>query len=78
MKWWFLNDLCSLNRCQVRELDDPAILYDDLMNLLLKLANHGVIHGDFNEFNVMIDDNDKPILIDFPQMVSSSHSEAKK
>jgi RIO kinase 2 len=62
----------------LRELNDPAALYDELMNLLLKLANHGVIHSDFNEFNVMIDDDEKPILIDFPQMVSSSHSEAQK
>ena len=59
-------------------MNDPAALYDELMNLLLKLANHGVIHSDFNEFNVMIDDDEKPILIDFPQMVSSSHSEAQK
>ena len=29
-------------------------LYDKLMNLLLKFANHGVIHGDYNEFNIMI------------------------
>nr|CAG4650080.1 EOG090X04DJ [Sida crystallina] len=63
--------------CQIRELSDPPALYDELMNLLLKLANHGVIHSDFNEFNIMIDDDEKPILIDFPQMVSSSHSEAE-
>ena len=29
-------------------------LYNKLMNLLLKFANHGVIHGDYNEFNIMI------------------------
>jgi len=63
--------------CQLRELSDPAALYEDLMNLLLKLANYGVIHSDFNEFNIMIDDDEKPILIDFPQMVSTSHSEAE-
>nr|CAG4643136.1 EOG090X04DJ [Ilyocryptus agilis] len=62
--------------CQLRELNDPGALYEELMNLLLKLANHGVIHSDFNEFNIMIDDEEKPILIDFPQMVSSDHAEA--
>ena len=39
---------------QITEVDDPGELYDNLMNLLLKFANHGVIHGDFNEFNIMI------------------------
>ena len=48
------------------------------MNLILKLANNGVIHSDLNEFNIMIDDNEKPILIDFPQTVSIEHEEAQK
>jgi RIO kinase 2 len=50
----------------LREFTDPAILYDELMNLLLKLANHGVILSDLHEFNVLIDADEKPILIDFP------------
>ena len=37
----------------------------------------GLIHGDFNEFNILIQDNDEPILIDFPQMVSTSHRNAE-
>merc|ERR1712107_503926 len=51
---------------------------DKLMTLLLKFANHGVIHGDFNEFNIMIDDNCNPVIIDFPQMVSTKHPHAKE
>jgi len=38
------------------------------MNLILKFANHGVIHGDFNEFNIMVTDDGNPIIIDFPQV----------
>jgi len=63
---------------QISEVDDPADLYDKLMNLLLKFANHGVIHGDFNEFNIMVKDNGEPIIIDFPQMVSTNHPQAKE
>ena len=63
---------------QITEVEDPADLYDQLMNLLLKFANHGVIHGDFNEFNIMITDDGKPIVIDFPQMVSTEHKEAEE
>jgi len=61
----------------VAEVDDPADLYDNLMNLLLKFAAHGVIHGDYNEFNIMLDDDGKPVIIDFPQMVSTAHPDAK-
>jgi RIO kinase 2 len=62
---------------QINEVGDVEQLYDDLMNLIIKLGNHGVIHGDFNEFNVMVTDDAKPVLIDFPQMVSTSHAQAK-
>lgn len=47
------------------------------MDLIVRLANHGLIHGDFNEFNLILDEKDKPILIDFPQMVSTSHPNAE-
>ncbi|OUM58706.1 hypothetical protein PIROE2DRAFT_47732 [Piromyces sp. E2] len=62
---------------QVQEVEDPGKLYSDLMDLIVKLANHGLIHSDFNEFNLMINDKCEPILIDFPQMVSTSHKNAE-
>ncbi len=54
----------------------PARLYNKLMNLIVRVAEHGLIHGDFNEFNLMINDQEVPTLIDFPQMVSTSHENA--
>ncbi|XP_008417025.1 serine/threonine-protein kinase RIO2 [Poecilia reticulata] len=63
--------------CQVHELQDPSALYSEFMELIVKLANHGLIHGDFNEFNLMLDDQDHITMIDFPQMVSTSHANAE-
>lgn len=68
---------CLSFRCQVHELQDPSALYSEFMELIVKLANHGLIHGDFNEFNLMLDDQDHITMIDFPQMVSTSHSNAE-
>lgn len=62
---------------QVDVVENVDQLYDDLMNLIVRLGNSGVIHGDFNEFNIMVTDEAKPILIDFPQMLSTSHPNAK-
>ncbi|CAK7199949.1 Serine/threonine-protein kinase rio2 [Sporothrix eucalyptigena] len=39
---------------QVSAVPDPASLYAELIGLILRLAQHGLIHGDFNEFNIMI------------------------
>ncbi|XP_076748975.1 RIO kinase 2 [Xylocopa sonorina] len=63
--------------CGVYEVENIESLYDELMDMIVKLGNHGVIHGDFNEFNIMITNSGKPILIDFPQMVSTEHVDAK-
>ncbi|MCJ1399713.1 hypothetical protein MMC11_002915 [Xylographa trunciseda] len=39
---------------QIREVPDPAGLYAELMEMILRLAKWGLIHGDFNEFNILI------------------------
>ncbi|CAK7268890.1 Serine/threonine-protein kinase rio2 [Sporothrix epigloea] len=39
---------------QVSAVPNPASLYAELIGLILRLAQHGLIHGDFNEFNIMI------------------------
>lgn len=67
----------SRHRTQINEVEDVETLYNDLMNLIVNLGNAGVIHGDFNEFNIMVTDDAKPICIDFPQMVSTSHQNAR-
>lgn len=72
---------------QISSVPDPASLYADLIALILRFAKHGLIHGDFNEFNILIrEDKDEqdpsiihptPIVIDFPQMVSMDHQNAE-
>lgn len=59
------------------EVKDVDALYDELMNLIIRFADSGVIHGDFNEFNIMLTEEEKPVIIDFPQMVSTSHPNAE-
>ncbi|KAI4022118.1 RIO kinase 2 [Homo sapiens] len=63
--------------CQIHHVEDPASVYDEAMELIVKLANHGLIHGDFNEFNLILDESDHITMIDFPQMVSTSHPNAE-
>ncbi|EJT97928.1 RIO1-domain-containing protein, partial [Dacryopinax primogenitus] len=63
---------------QIAEHPNPGQLYSTLMTLIVRLARAGLIHGDFNEFNILIREEDgKPVLIDFPQMVSVGHENAE-
>ncbi|XP_004228625.1 serine/threonine-protein kinase rio2 [Solanum lycopersicum] len=62
---------------QVRELQNPDVVFETIIAAVIRLAEHGLIHCDFNEFNIMIDDDEKVTIIDFPQMVSVSHPNAQ-
>ncbi|KAI6182384.1 Non-specific serine/threonine protein kinase [Aphelenchoides bicaudatus] len=61
---------------KVSEITNPAELYDQLMSIIVRLARYGLIHGDFNEYNLMLTSEGKIILIDFPQMISTDHENA--
>ncbi|XP_024170725.1 serine/threonine-protein kinase rio2 isoform X2 [Rosa chinensis] len=62
---------------QVKQLENPEIVFNTIIGLVVRLTEHGLIHCDFNEFNIMIDDDEKITMIDFPQMVSVSHRNAQ-
>ncbi|SCZ87391.1 BZ3500_MvSof-1268-A1-R1_Chr2-2g04857 [Microbotryum saponariae] len=42
---------------QIASLPSPGTLYSQLMDLIVRLAKSGLIHGDFNEFNILIRDH---------------------
>ncbi|EUC31329.1 hypothetical protein COCCADRAFT_38572 [Bipolaris zeicola 26-R-13] len=70
---------------QISKVGNPAPLYAELLALIVRLAQYGLIHGDFNEFNILVEERTEkdgnvtlvPTLIDFPQMVSIDHANAE-
>ena len=44
---------------QIKEVPDPPGLYAELMEMIMHLAGVGLIHGDFNEFNILIKEGEK-------------------
>ncbi|THC97879.1 hypothetical protein EYZ11_002630 [Aspergillus tanneri] len=45
---------------QIARVPKPAQLYSELMDMILQLARFGLIHGDFNEFNLLIKEEEVP------------------
>jgi RIO kinase 2 len=41
---------------QISSVPDPAGLYAELLALIVRLAGVGLIHGDYNEFNILIEE----------------------
>jgi RIO kinase 2 len=63
---------------QVRHLANSKDVYEKAMSILVRLAECGLVHCDYNEFNIMINDQGKVTMIDFPQMISTSHPNAEE
>lgn len=61
----------------VEELDNAIEVGNMLLGVAKRLAEHGLVHCDLNEFNVLVDDDGGVKVIDFPQMVSTSHVDAE-
>ena len=64
---------------KVEEIKDKNTVYHKMMDFIYKLSTNGLIHGDFNEFNILLNINkpDEIVVIDFPQMISIHHPEAE-
>ena len=64
---------------KVDEIKDKEVVYHRMMDFILKLGENGLVHGDFNEFNILLNINkpDEIVVIDFPQMISIHHADAQ-
>jgi RIO kinase 2 len=56
-------------------VNNPEMISDQMLKFLYKMWEMGYAHGDFNEFNVMVDDKNVKI-IDFPQCISTKDPRA--
>lgn len=61
---------------KVPALENPGKVFARIMDIMIRLACCGLVHCDFNEFNMFIDDDDRITIIDFPQMISVDHPNA--
>ena len=75
--------LDDFNRGEVEEEEARDWLRQSL-EMLTGLAKIGLVHGDLNEFNIMVQDappaapgHRRLVMIDFPQMVSVKHQNAR-
>merc|ERR1711988_1308945 len=62
---------------KVSEFKDPKALFNKCIEILSRMASIGLIHCDYNEFNLMLCKEESIVMIDFPQMISITHPNAK-
>lgn len=59
------------------KMEGAEAVFNDCLAILKRLTQYGLVHCDFNEFNLMVSEVGVVTLIDFPQMVSTAHPNAK-
>ncbi|KAG8748538.1 hypothetical protein FRC10_003672 [Ceratobasidium sp. 414] len=66
---------------QISSHPNPGSLYSTLMDVIVRFAKAGLIHGDFNDESTIdwarSSETGVPVVIDFPQMVSTRHANAE-
>lgn len=68
-----------LSQIRAGKLDNVPTVFAKCVGILKRLAEHGVIHCDLNEFNILINAETQDVtVIDFPQLVSITHPNAEE
>jgi RIO kinase 2 len=65
---------------QVGELREPKSVLLRTLHILSQLMRQGVVHGDFNEFNLMVVDDghkERVVAIDLPQLIPMTDVKAR-
>lgn len=64
---------------QVKELKHVHKVFTQCLDLIVRFAQYGLVHGDFNEFNLLYrEEQEQIVVIDFPQMISTNHKDAQE
>lgn len=61
----------------VSYIEHPDVVFGKIIDLAFALLKKGVVHADFSEFNIMIDEDENITLIDFPQCIPYTFPEAE-
>ena len=69
-------DGSPMAQLQAGSMQNAESVFANCLAILRRLAECGLVHCDFNEFNLMVDAAGTVTLIDFPQMVSTNHVNA--
>lgn len=59
-------------------LEEPEVFLIDILDNMRIVYNAGVIHTDLSEYNILIDEDGKDWIIDWPQYISIDHLNAEE
>jgi RIO kinase 2 len=71
-------DLYRIKRNDFGSEEEILLLFNNIMQELKKSTKQGYIHGDLSEYNVRLNENNFPVLFDWPQYITPENPESLK
>ena len=60
-------DLYKIKKNEFANIDEVITLFDNIVNEVQSSVKQGYIHGDLSEYNIRLNEEDYPVLFDWPQ-----------
>ncbi|MHA2113712.1 MAG: RIO1 family regulatory kinase/ATPase domain-containing protein, partial [Candidatus Hodarchaeales archaeon] len=57
--------------------EEISLLFHKIIAEIKKCVDQGYIHGDLSEYNIRLDENDHPVLFDWPQYIEGEEEQAE-
>ncbi len=69
-------DLYRMKKSDLGTEQEIALLFHNIIQEIKNSVLHGYIHGDLSEYNIRLNEEDYPVLIDWPQYVTTEEPQA--
>jgi RIO kinase 2 len=71
-------DLYRMKKSDLMNEEEIATLFHNIIKEIKKSVSKGYIHGDLSEYNIRLNEDDYPVLIDWPQYITTSEPQAEE
>ncbi len=71
-------DLYRIKKNEFTHEDDIITLFDNIINELQSAVKLGYIHGDLSEYNIRLNEDNYPVLFDWPQYIEAKSEQSKE
>ena len=72
-----MNRISGTGLTNLVRVDDPHVLFKEILANVAKAYAGRIIHSDLSEYNILVGRSGEPYIIDWPQAVSTMHPNAK-
>ncbi len=70
-------DLYKIKKNEFQSKEAIITLFENILHEIQAVVNQGFIHGDLSEYNIRLNENNYPVLFDWPQYVEIESEQAE-